>query len=61
MLQTFQITLGELDCFVINDGDSERGTADMLFANAPDNLLKGALKRYQLDPNKISYSITVWL
>jgi glyoxylase-like metal-dependent hydrolase (beta-lactamase superfamily II) len=56
MSQTFQFRLGKLDCFVLNDGDSDSGTVEMLFANAPDELLKEALKRYRLDPNKISYS-----
>lgn len=47
--------VGEYECIVLNDGNGY-GTADMMFCNAPQDLVKDRLEAYGEDPGSILYA-----
>ncbi len=53
----YRFNLGQYECAVLNDGNGY-ATADMMFENAPQDLVKERLETYGEDPDRILYANT---
>lgn len=53
--ESFRFRVGELDCLALSDG-TYAFSADMFFANAPEDELKEALQRHGLRRDEVSVS-----
>ncbi|MCP4543542.1 MAG: MBL fold metallo-hydrolase [Chloroflexi bacterium] len=55
MAQVYRFNIGTYECVVLNDGNGY-GTAEMMFNNAPQDLVQADLETYGEDPERIPYA-----
>ena len=56
----YRFRIGDFECIAFRDG-GHMGSTEVLFVNAPDNVLKDALQAYNLEPDKLQSTWTCLL